>query len=416
MADKQAPLVRIPTPFSTIWREVRIRVIPLFVFVGVGVACYYLWSQMGRGSSVPGVGEGVRSIVASPYVGILQHVYVEPFQWVEQGQPLARLAPVDPRSKLDLVQSELQLARLRMEPSLSDQNALDYERYRLEWLRYQEELAMAQVNLDLWEGMLKRNAALIKDKLVTRDIYETSLGNRDLYRAEIMTKSNAIAQVKGRLEQLQSLGVSPSPGTNQGTVEMIARLESRLAAAETNWLPTTLTAPISGMVQVIYRHSAEYVVEGEPLMTINSGRSDRVIAYLRQPYPLDPEVGMEAEILTRTRKRQRFVSKISEVGAQIEIITNSLAFIKQGSMVDEGLPVVFPVPVDANIRPGEIVDVILKPIAFLQKPDETTRQTANVRIRSLGAEEPPPRPGSKEDQKVVLPQEKVEVRDTPGVR
>ena len=87
---------------------------------------------------------------------------------------------------------------------------------------------------------------------------------------------------------------------------------------------------------------------------------------------------MEAEILTRTRKRQRFMSKVSEVGAQIETITKSLAFIKQGSMVDEGLPVVFPVPMDAHIRPGEIVDVVLRPIPFLPKPDETPRQTANM--------------------------------------
>ena len=384
MANNQAPLVRIPTPFSTIWREVRIRVIPLITFVGVGIACYYLWGQMGRGSSVPGVGEGVRSIIASPYVGVIQQVFVEPFQWVEQGQPLARLSPIDPRAKLDLVQSELQLARIRMEPSVSDQNALDYERYRLDWYRLEQELAMAKVNLDLWEGMLKRNEELLPDKLVTRDIYETSLGNRNLYQAEISTKSNAIAEVKARLENLRSLGVPLSPGTNQSTIELIARLENRLAAAETNWLPITLTAPISGMVQVMYRHSAEYVVEGEPLMVINSGRSDRVIAYLRQPYPLDPEVGMEAEILTRSRKPQRFMSKISEIGAQIEIITNSLAFIKQGSMVDEGLPVVFPVPVSAHIRPGEVVDVVLRPLGFLPKPDESPRQTANVpRSRSI---------------------------------
>ena len=378
MADKQTPLVRIPTPFSTIWREVRIRVIPLITFVGVGIACYYLWGQMGRGSSVPGVGEGVRSIVASPYVGILQQVYVEPFQWVEQGQPLARIAPTDPQAKLDLLQSELQIARIRLEPSQSDQNAVSYERLRFDWLRLVQELAMAKVNFDVAENAYRRNQLLVKDKLVSQDIYELSLGNRDLYRTEITTKSNAIAAIEARMEQLRGLGEPQSPGTNQSTVELIARLESRLAAAETNWLPITLVAPISGMVQVIYRHSAEYVVEGEPLMTINSGRSDRVVAYLRQPYPLDPEVGMEAEILTRTRKRQRFVSRISEIGAQIETITNSLAFIKQGSTVEEGLPVVFPVPMDANIRPGEIVDVILRPIAFLPKPEENPRQTANI--------------------------------------
>jgi len=378
MADKQAPLVRIPTPFSTIWREVRIRVIPLFVFVGVGVACYYLWDQMGRGSSVPGVGEGVRSTVASPYVGILQQVYVEPFQWVEQGQPLARIAPVDPQAKLDLLQSELQLTRIRLEPSQSDQNAVSYERLRFDWLRLKQELAMARVNLKIADGTAGRYENLVKDNLVSREVYEISVGARELYEAEISTKSEAIAEIEGRMKELRGLGEPQSPGTNQNTIELIARLESRLAAAETNWSPITLVAPISGMVQVIYRHSAEYVVEGEPLMSISSARSDRVIAYLRQPYPLDPEIGMEAEILTRTRKPKRFTSKISEIGAQIETITNSLAFIKQGSMVDEGLPVVFLVPMDAHIRPGEIVDVILRPIQFLPKPDENPRQTANV--------------------------------------
>jgi multidrug resistance efflux pump len=378
MADKQAPLVRIPTPFSTIWREVRIRVIPLFVFVGVGVACYYLWGQMGRGSSVPGVGEGVRSTVASPYVGILQQVYVEPFQWVEQGQPLARIAPVDPQAKLDLLQSELQLTRIRLEPSQSDQGALSYERLRFDWLRLKQEVALAKVNLKIAEGTAGRYENLVKDNLVSREVYEISVGNRELYESEISTKSEAIAEIEGRMKELRGLGEPQSPGTNQNTIELIARLESRLAAAETNWSPITLVAPISGMVQVIYRHSAEYVVEGEPLMSISSARSDRVVAYLRQPYPLDPEIGMEAEILTRTRKPRRFTSKISEIGAQIETITNSLAFIKQGSMVDEGLPVVLLVPMDAHIRPGEIVDVILKPIQFLPKPDENARQTANV--------------------------------------
>jgi multidrug resistance efflux pump len=378
MANNQTPLVRIPTPFSTIWREIRIRVIPLITFVGVGIACYYLWGEMGRGSSVPGVGEGVRSMIASPYVGVIQQVFVEPFQWVEQGQPLARLSPVDPRAKLDLVQSELQLARIQLEPSQADQSAVSFERLRVDWLRLKEELALARVNLEFAENQYQRNKALLPDKLVSQEIYDISLGARNLHQAEITTKSNAIVEIEGRMTTLRSLGEPQSPGTNQATVELIARLQSRLAAAETNWLPITLVAPISGMVQGIYRRSAEYVVEGEPLMTISSARSDRVIAYLRQPYPLDPEVGMEAEILTRTRKRQRFMTKISEIGAQIEIITNSLAFIKQGSMVDEGLPVVLNVPTDAHIRPGEIVDVVLKPIAILPKPDENPRQTANV--------------------------------------
>jgi hypothetical protein len=78
---------------------------------------------------------------------------------------------------------------------------------------------------------------------------------------------------------------------------------------------------------------------------------------------VEPEVGLTAEILTRNRKRQRFTSRIAEVGAQVEAITNSLAFIRTGALVDEGLPIVLEVPPNVHIRPGEVVDVVLKPIS-----------------------------------------------------
>jgi multidrug resistance efflux pump len=378
----QPRLERIRTPFSVIWREIRVQFLPPMVFAGVVLSCYLLWKHVGRGSTVPGVGEGVRSMVASPYVGEVQQVYVEPFQWVEAGQPLARVAPVDPQARLDLLQSELQLARMRLEPSVSDQNAMSYERVRVEWLRLKQEVAVAKVNLERAESALRRNEALVKDKLVSEDMFELSLKERDLYRAEIREKSAAVSEIEARLAQLRSLGEPQSPGTNAPLAEMIDRLERRITMVETNWAPLTLVAPISGMVAMVYRRASEYVVEGEPLITINSARSDRIVAYLRQPYPLDPELGMEAEIMTRNRKRQRFVSKISEIGAQVEMITNSLAFIRQGSMVDEGLPVVFRLPPEASIRPGEIVDVVLKPISLAWKPEERDRaEAANGGVR-----------------------------------
>jgi hypothetical protein len=153
-------------------------------------------------------------------------------------------------------------------------------------------------------------------------------------------------------------------------INLIARLEARMTAAETNWAPVTLHAPISGMVNLVYRRQHEYVIEGEPLITINSPRSERIVAYLHQPYTVEPEVGLTAEILTRNRKRQRFASRIAEVGAQVETITNSLAYIRTGALVDEGLPIVLEVPPNVHIRPGEIVDVVLKPIfSGAQEPD-----------------------------------------------
>ena len=44
----------------------------------------------------------------------------------------------------------------------------------------------------------------------------------------------------------------------------------------------------------------------------------------------------------------------------METITNSLAFIRQGSLVDAGLPVVVEIPKGMKIRPGEAVDLVFR--------------------------------------------------------
>ena len=128
------------------------------------------------------------------------------------------------------------------------------------------------------------------------------------------------------------------------------------------------------MVEVPRRKTGEFVLPGEPLLTINSLRSERVIAYLRQPYRLDPKVGMTAQITTRTKKRETFSSQVIQVGAQMEVLTNALAIVRPGAMVDAGLPVIVTVPDEIHIRPGEIVDVLLTESPTATTPSPSARQ------------------------------------------
>ena len=79
---------------------------------------------------------------------------------------------------------------------------------------------------------------------------------------------------------------------------ILSRLEAEQVLAQTNWAPITLFAPIDGMVHLVCRHASEFVMDGEPLLMINSQRSDHVVGYLRQPYSFQPEVGMQVEVVT----------------------------------------------------------------------------------------------------------------------
>ena len=330
----------------------------MVVLLGVVAAIVNQWQKIDAGG-IPGVAEGVRSVITAPQPSFLGELKVRPYEWVEAGDPLATLLPVeDPKLRLDLLQSELQIARMQMEPSSADQNALDFERLRVESLRLKQELAMAAVNLQRAESVLGRNELLRKDKLVSEDTYDLSLGERDLYRAEIAQKEQSLAQIESRLAALRPLGEPDSPGTNQNMNALLAPLAGRVSDAESSTGSITLLAPISGMVHLINRQPGEFVAEGEPVLSINASKSDRIVGYLRQPYPIEPEVGIPVEVITRERKRKKFISQISRVGAQVEVITNVLAFLRPGVLVDAGLPIVISVPADVNIRPGEAVDLL----------------------------------------------------------
>jgi len=355
------PLPPIPTPASQYWREFRIRFLPIAIFALIIAGIVTLWRQSGISSYLSGVAEGVRSTVTSPQVGVIQQLNVQPYQIVKAGDPIAIILPRDPNLSMDLLRSQLDISRLRLQPSVAEQNAMNFEQIRVDVLRTKSELAVAKVNLERLENEVRRNTPLYKEKLVSEDIYDLSVKTRDAYKAEIETKNRTVAEIERRMEELQAFGVPHAASTNDLAQIVIAQLEQMRDAAITNWGPIILRAPISGMINTVYRQQGENVTEGEPLIAINSDWADRIVGYLRQPYAVDPKVGMTVHVSTRERKTRNFWSEISQVGAQLETITNSLAFVRQGALVDAGLPIVVDVPKGMQIRPGETVDLVFRP-------------------------------------------------------
>ena len=350
-----------PTP-QVLWSEFRLRVVPVLCFAALAAVGFLLWSRYLSTQTFAGLGEGARASVASPQGGWLQELKVAPYQLVNQGDPIAVVQPVDPQVPLDFLQAELQLARLEQEPSLAAQNAMNYERVRVEMLRLRVEVAETRINLRRAENELQRNQRLHEQRLLSDDLYDLSLQTRDALAAEVGEKAKAVEEMEGRLKKLQLLGDPDTPGVDDKAQALLSRLEKARTATATNWGPVTLRAPISGMVSYINRQPGEYVLEGEPFVAVHSLWSDRVVCYLRQPHPLDPDVVQKVRITTRTAERQQFWTTVSHVGAQVEVITNTLAFVRQGALVDVGLPVIVNLPPETRIRPGEVVDMWVEPV------------------------------------------------------
>jgi multidrug resistance efflux pump len=351
------PLTPIPASARLIWGQFRLRVMPMIMFLALVGLSVVLWSRLNSVPSLAGVAEGVRSPVMSPHTGRIVELKVRPYQIVTQGEPIAVVQPADPRMPLELLQAELQLAKMRHEPTMAEQNAMDYQRVRVEFLRLKSELAVARVNLRSAETELNRNRPLYQAKLVSDSVYDLSLQTRDALKAEVTAKEQSVADLEQCLEDLRTLGDPTLLKGGEPLQQLLTRLEAVQAQAASNWGPMTLVAPVSGMVCPGGRQEGEIVLEGEPVIGIETLRSDRVLAYLRQPYPVDPEVGMRVRMTTRNRVRQQFSLCISHIGAQVQPITNALAFVRQGALVDVGLPIVIDLSAGCGIRPGELVDL-----------------------------------------------------------
>jgi HlyD family secretion protein len=345
----------IPIPWRVRWRELQRRFLPAIVFLMALTGAAVLWRQAGPGG-VPGIAEAEQTLVSAPQSGVLTEVLAPPFQFVATGQAIAVLQPQDPRASFDLLQAELALGQARLQPTVAEENAMNFERIRVEFLRTKSELAIARVNLVRAEQEVERYTPLHEEKLVSDDLFELRLKTRDALKAEVEAKQTAVELVEQRLTELSRLGV-PQTGTNQLAEALLTRLDTLKNQAESQLAPITLRAPRSGLIHFVHRQTGENVVSGEPLFSISPLRSERIVAYLRQPYSVNLQVGMKVEVATREYQRRVFLSEIAQVGARIEPITNSLAIMPMNALIDAGLPFVVHLPININLRPGEVVDL-----------------------------------------------------------
>lgn len=356
-------LTPVPVPPGRRWLEFRTRVLPVLGFAAAIAAVFTIWSERIAAPGLRGRVEATHAEVISPQTGILSDLKVARFQKVIRGEPIAIITPMDPRLSLAVIQSEIDLLRARLSPELTQQrNATAYEQLRLAWLRERVDLAAARVSLARAENELKRDEQLYQSKVVSERVYDFSLKARDRLQAEVDEEAKAVAELDQGLQRLKTLGdpIAVPPGGDAMLAAILAQ-EERLKFAESRLKPITLLSPIDGMISVVYRQAGENVLNGDLIAAVSATKPDYIVGYLRQPFIIEPAVGMQVEIRMRFPKPAVHLAQIVQVGSQMEPITNSLAMPRPGLYLDMGLPIKISVPADLNARPGELVDLVLRP-------------------------------------------------------
>ncbi len=376
----------IPTPPALRWREFRIRALPVVVFAATLAGVIWIWQHELAPPTLIGEVEVRRAHVASIQPGTLVKLAVDRFQTVRVGDPVAEILISNPRyleSTLGVIKAETEILRLQLDPLVTTERIrVDFHRLRLELLDQKVQLAASQMNLRYAEAEYDRLATLRREQtaIVSQSELELAQRDRDALRAEVQSRQRLVQELEADLNRLR---VSRPPAESETVPEgwrlALGLQEQRLQQALSEFGPVSLTAPIDGTVSTVYRYAGENVAAGEPIVTITSTHSDRIVAYLLPPWRVEPTVGTPVEVRTRHGARAVGRARILEVGRYLDNITPTLAYqlgvrasalaqaaqpaaqLNFNNLPIPGLPLAISVPPGLNLRPGEAVDLRLLP-------------------------------------------------------
>lgn len=119
-----------------------------------------------------------------------------------------------------------------------------------------------------------------------------------------------------------------------------------------------LTAPISGMISEVFHEDGAALTAGEPILVIRSEQPEYVVGYLPHPLRLEPRKGMEVVVRTQGSRPRQYEGRIIRVGAQLEDMSAAQHLVT--NFIRMALPVQIAVAGDVSLRPGEIVNVMIK--------------------------------------------------------
>lgn len=351
--DKLPP---IPTPASQRWREFRIQVLPFAIFILILCAIVYLWRSYVRPSGMVGFAETNMVNVTSLSDGMMTDLFVERWQNVTAGQEIAVVVNTDPdliKAQLTVARTELNLMRARLRADV-DRIAQGYQQIRIDILKEQVDREIATIKLVNASSNFIRVSDLFRSKNASPAEFDAARAEKEALEAEVRERSKMINELQVTLTAATN-GVS-----SIGNDLVDAAIDAKAVEIDLMLKPTTLKAPIGGMISHVFHVKGERILRGMPIVAISDPETKRVIGYLRQPVISLPSTNDLVEITTSSQPRRIGQGKILNVGAQLEPINPALLSVDTRRM-EVGLPILISVPAGLHLIPGEYVNLNIQP-------------------------------------------------------
>jgi HlyD family secretion protein len=284
--------------------------------------------------------EGEYVMLASPYAGQLQKLYVRRGDQAGEGKPLFALEQEAERAARMEAQQRLKSAVARLENLRAGRRAPEIDALRAE-------LKQAQVARELSAKNLSREEELVRSGATSRARYDDA-------RSALERDKARVAEVAAQLKNAQMpLGRESERQAAEGEVEA-----ARAALAQAAWRleQKSVAAPMAGLVHETFFVEGEWVPAGRPVAALLPPGNVKARFYVPETSLSAISAGREIEIRCDGCPAS-IAAKVSFVSSQAEytppVLYSKESRAKLMFLVEARLE-------GTNLRPGQPVDVRLK--------------------------------------------------------
>ena len=284
--------------------------------------------------------EGEYVLLASPYSGQLQKLYVHRGDQVETGKPVFALESEGERAARAEAEQRLRMAEARRE------NLQGSVRRGPEIEALRAEVKQARTAFELSSAQLAQQQKLFKGGFIAQSRLDEARSAHDRDRSRV-------AETEAQLRNaLQPLGRDAELKAAEGD---IAAAHAALAQAAWKLEQKSVAAPIAGLVQDTYFVEGEWVPAGRPVVSLLPPGNVKVRFYVPEASLSAIAIGKPVQIGCDGCKP--IAGKVSFVSSQAEytppVLYSKESRSKLTFLVEARLE-------GAAVRPGQPVDVRLK--------------------------------------------------------
>lgn len=352
-------------------------VIACAVWCGSAVTAWWLYQQAGTVADAPAIVQVKSYKVGPAQLGRLTSLHVTEGQLVEAGQLIARL-------DTDLLERQISVAQAQVKQADSEARANDVtlDAGQLQNDRqFQSEIEAAEIELRAAEAEFSRTrmelAKLTDDLKRERDLVRQGLTKTDRmvmfeqHRAGLEeavrswpTRIDAIhvrrRAAQSRLDgwrQMQAAG--PRHAQRQPAEDRVKERRESVRLLETQMHHTVLRAAARGYVSQILARPGDVLRPGDPVLTLVEQQPHLAVAFLEERRGLQLAPGAQIELRRRIGNRGAVSAVVTASAGDVMELPRRLW--RNPAMPSYGRAVYLTLPQNADVNPGELLDVYVHP-------------------------------------------------------